>query len=84
MRNFLNAILAFIGAESLTDLEFATVTSSVAEYSQSTYDDLARILATRGSVSSFQSKLVGFYSAKGVTVSALNTGKSNIFFGSAL
>lgn len=68
----------------MTDGEFATVESSVAAYNQATYDDLARVLVSREAVSTFQAKLVGYYAAKGVTVNAVKTGKSNIFFGSPL
>lgn len=84
MRDFLNGILTFIVAESLTDPEFDTVESTVTIYDQSTYDDLARVLATRESVSTYQDRLIAFYKAKGVDVTAASTAQSNIFIGSVL
>lgn len=84
MRVFLNAILAFIGASSLTDEEYATVVSTVQEYSQSTYDDLARVLNLRDAVSTDQDRLVAYFTAKGVSIASLETGKTNIFIGSVL
>ena len=84
MRNYLNVILNFIGAESLTDSEFATVTATVQALNQATYDDLARILDSRESVSTMQERLLFFYKAKGVELTQFNTAKSNIFVGAVL
>ena len=84
MRDFLNAILAFISAESLTDVEFDSVEASVASYSQSTYDDLARILLEREAVSSVQERLTFYYKARGVSVTEADTASSNIYIGSVL
>ena len=84
MRNFLDSILIFIGATSLTDDEFNTVTASLPLYNQATYNDLSKILAERESISDMQDKLLAFYKAKGFDVSAADTGKSNILFGSPL
>lgn len=84
MRNFLDSILIFIGATSLTDDEFDTVTASLPLYNQSTYNDLSKILAEREAISDMQDKLLAFYKAKGFDVSATDTGKSNILFGSPL
>ncbi len=84
MRDFLNSVLAFINATSLTDGEFDTVEATVAIYSQETYDDLARILETRESVSTMQERLIAVYAAKGVDVSEAETGKTNIYLGDVL
>ncbi len=84
MRTFLNNILAIIGSTSLTDGEFATVLSTTVEYSQSTYDDLARVLESRESVSTTIDRLNAYYLARGVTIEALETGKTNIFIGAVL
>ena len=84
MRSFLNAILTFIGATSLTDGEFATVEATVADYTQATYDDLARILESREAVSTTQARLVSYYTARGVLIESWDAGKTNIFIGAVL
>lgn len=84
MRDFLDAILAFIGAESLTDAEFATVTSSVQEYSQEVYDELSAIIQERELVSTVHEKLGYYFKAKGLDLSEADTAKSEIFVGSEL
>lgn len=84
MRNFLNAILTFIVAESLTDEEFETVTAPLPLYDQATYDDLSRILAAREALSTVQDRLVAYYKARGVDVTPADTGKSNIYLGDVL
>lgn len=84
MRDFLDAILAFIVAESMTDDEFATVESELPIYDQGTYDDLSRILESREAVSTMQERLLAYYTAKGVSINAANTGKSDIFLGAVL
>ncbi len=84
MRDFLNAILVFIGATSLTDLEFDGLSIDSAAYNEATYTALAQVLEARESVSDLQDKLVAYFAAKGVSVTALNTGKSNIFLGAVL
>mgnify|MGYP003423022919 CR=1 FL=1 len=84
MRAFLNAILAVIGATSLTDGEFATVEATVADYTQATYDDLARILEARESVSLTMARLLSYYEARGALIEAWDAGKTNIFIGAVL
>lgn len=84
MRDFLDNIFLFIGATSLTDLEFSTVTASLPIYNQKTYEDLSRVLETRSGVNDYQDKLVAFYKAKGVDVAPTDTGKTNIYLGSPL
>lgn len=84
MRDFLDAILAFIGAESLTDLEFDGVTVEIPIYDQDTYDALAEILEAREAISSTQERLVAYYKARGVEVTANSTAKTNIFLGADL
>lgn len=81
MRDFLDAILTFIGAESLTDEEFATVEAEIPIYDQDTYDALADILEAREAVSSTQDMLVAYYTARGVEVTPNSTAKSNILIG---
>lgn len=84
MRDFLDAILAFIMAESMTDDEFATIESELPLYDQGTYDDLARILESREAVSVLHDRLVAYYKAKGVDITPTDTGKSDIFLGAVL
>lgn len=84
MRDFFDNILSFIYATSLTDDEFATTTSINPILDQGTYDDLARVLESRDSVTSFKDKLVAYYKAGGFNVAPLNVAKSNIFIGSPL
>ncbi len=84
MRAFLNAILTFIGATSLTDGEFDALTIETATYDQATYEALLAVLVSRESISSMTDKLALYFRAKGVEVSVVSTGKSNIFLGSAL
>ena len=81
MRDFLNAILAFIVAESLTGEEFSTCTATMPLYDQATYDDLSRVLASRDLVSDYQDRLKAFYTAKGVDFTPANTARSNILLG---
>lgn len=84
MRDFFDAILAFIVAESLTDVEFATVTATMPIYDQTSYNDISRILISRESVSVMHERLLAYYRAKGVSITPAETGKSDIFLGSVL
>jgi hypothetical protein len=84
MRAFLDAILAVIGSTSLTDVEFATVEATVVDYNQATYDDLARILEARESISLALGRLLSYYTARGVLVESWNAAKTNIFIGAVL
>ncbi len=84
MRNFLNAILSQIGSTSLTDDEFESCTATEQDYNQMTYDDLAGVLESRESVSTFQERLIAYYKIKNFDVAPNTTGKSNIFVGSVL
>ncbi len=85
MRDFLNAILAFVGAESLTDVEFASIDEDLSYgYNSDTYDALASMLETREAVSTTQDRLSYFFRAKGVEITVNATGTSNIYVGSVL
>lgn len=68
----------------MTDGEFLTVESTVADYTQSTYDDLARILETREAVSVTQARLSAYYTARGVLIESWDAGSTNIFIGKVL
>lgn len=88
MRDWLNAILVFITATTLTDDEYNSINFlnlEVMVYNQAAYDELAKILAARELVSDMQDRLVGFFKAKGLdTVQPLDVAKSEIFIGAAL
>lgn len=84
MRDFFDSILEFIVATSLTDDEFATTTSLIPIYDQGTYDDLARVLESRESISVLKDRLVQYYKARGVDVAPKSVAKSNIYIGSVL
>lgn len=85
MRSWLNAILGFIGATSLTDEEYDSINFLNLEtnvYNQAAYEQLALILKERESVSTMQERLVGFFQAKGLTsVAKIDTAQSNILVG---
>ena len=87
MRDWLNAILAFIGSTSLTDdeydsINFVDVTNGV--YDQASYDALAGVLETREAVSTMQERLVGVFTAKGADIEEIEQASSNIYIGDAL
>ncbi len=87
MRDFLNAILNFIGSESLTDDEFDSVESETAVYSKANYLELKSIVDARESVSGQGKRLKLYFIARGVDVSETGSvppAKSNILIGIAL
>jgi hypothetical protein len=88
MRDFLDAILEFIGSESLTDSEFESITlTGDPAYTKETYEALRTVLEARENVSGQTQRLKLYFQAKGVDMSAtsaLPTPNSNIFIGSAL
>lgn len=84
MRDFLNAILVTIGAPTLTDVEFDSLTIESFGYDQPTYDALLAILVARESVSSMKDRLYHVFLAKGASINETKTGQSNIYLGSVL
>lgn len=84
LREFLDAVLAFIGSESLTDEEFGGVGDIEAEYDKYTYAAMDSVLEARESVSSTRDKLRYTFLAKGADLDAAPVGKTNIFLGAAL
>lgn len=81
MRDILNAVLAFIGATSLTDLEYAGLPIENSSDDVANYNALLGVLDSRESVSNLPQRLQFYYEAKGVAVIAPQTGKSNILIG---
>lgn len=87
MRDWLNAVLIFIGTTSMTDAEYAAInvvgmTSQV--YNQAAYDQLSALLLSREAVSTMQSRLTGVFQAKGAEITAVVTAKTNIYLGDVL
>jgi hypothetical protein len=87
MRDFLNAILTFIGSESLTDPEFDSIETETPNYSKVTYLALKSIVDARESVSGQGKRLKLYFIARGVDVSETGSvppARSNILIGVAL
>lgn len=84
MRDFLDAILAFIESESLTDDEFETITLEEQTYTKETYEALKAVLQSREEVSGQGKKLKLYFIARGVDLSeagAVKPAASQIFIG---
>lgn len=75
MRDFLNDILEFIGAETLTDEEFEQCEEDLGDYGDNvqTYRTLKEVLTARDSSSDTLYQLAFYFLAKGVTVASVNT-----------
>lgn len=68
-RDRLNAILNFIGAESLTDDEYDALTITIDSDPQDIYEALLAVLNARESVSAMTERLTNYFEAKGYDVS---------------
>lgn len=84
MRAFIDSILAFISAASLSDLEFETFTVNTPSYSVELYKEMMRVLDAREVVSNTRDQLTFYFQARGVAVVEPSAGSSNIFIGSPL
>lgn len=84
MRAFLNAILSFLGAASLTDVEFDALSIETYGYDAATYNALLAVVDGRESVSDARDRLRYFFLAKGIVISESSSGKSNILIGFGL
>lgn len=86
MRELLNGVFTFIGAESLTDEEWDILDALdlSSAYDNAAYKALDQTLKDREAVSTMRDKLKAYYTAKGVAVTADETKLSNIFVGGAL
>ena len=84
MRDYLNGVLSFIGAESLTNDEFSSITLENISDLVANYNALLVILQDREVVSDMTSRLEHYYLAKGAAVSTPNNARSNIFVGSCI
>jgi hypothetical protein len=84
MRDFLNGILAFIGAASLTDEEWEGIDLTIQALNVETFEVLLSVLDARESISSTRERLKKYFEAAGVEVILTTTAKSNIYMGDIL
>jgi hypothetical protein len=84
LRDFIDAILAFIGTTSLTNEEFAWFTVTDQEYTQTLYAEMILMLDSREAISSTRDRLTSYFEARGVTVTEPAAGVSKIFLGDVL
>lgn len=86
MRDYLNQILSFIGAESLTDEEFNSLTLQNTDDQIAVYQALQSVLQSRDLVSDDMTmRLQSYFLAKGIPVVKVEKiPVSNIFLGAAL
>lgn len=87
MRAILNAILQFIGAETLTDEEYESLDLEITASDKEKFTALKGVLNSREAVSSMFARLTSYFKAKGMTFTAEEQqplAKSNVFVGSVL
>lgn len=87
MRDFLNAILTFIGAASLSDAEYNSLNFlnlDAGVYNLAAYTELAGVLVAREAVSTITDRLRFFFLSKGVDCPVTSKAASNIFIGAGL
>lgn len=85
MRDFINAVLAFIGTSSLTDLEFSALTITAAGYDNATYLAIVGVLDSREGVSTMRDRARYVFLAKGLELDdPPAAAKSNILVGGLL
>lgn len=87
MRDFINAILQFIGVETLTDQELAEhfAVDVDQDYSKNTYDAVKGLLEERDTVSDSVLKLQYYFMAAGTDIGDnVVIANSNILIGSCL
>jgi len=84
MRDFIDSILSVIGATSLTDIEFSSVSATFSIYDQASYDSIAEVLVSREAVSSTRDRLIAHYKANGFDVTPNLGNGSNILVGAVL
>jgi hypothetical protein len=77
----INALFLQIGATSLTDSEFSSLTITVVSLDVLTYEALLAVLTARESVSDSRDRLRYYYLARGVSIPTEPAGKTNIFIG---
>lgn len=83
-RYFVNDILRFIDAETLTDVEFGTIESTNKEYTQQLYNELFAILQSRGDLSDQEARLGMYFKSKGISISEATESYTNILVGGSV
>jgi hypothetical protein len=84
IREFVDAILAFIGASSVTDSEFELITEEDEVYSPELYAQMLAVLDTRELVSNTRDRLTYYFQAANATINETDAGVSKIFLGDDL
>ncbi len=88
LRDFIDAILAFIGASSLTDDEYTSINQtglSISLYNKALYTAMSTVLIGREAVSSTQDRLRYFFLSKGISdIGEVSKGKTNVYIGDPL
>jgi len=87
VRDFLDAILTVIGAESLTTEEFEALGLTVQAYTVETYNALNGVLLAREGISDQPQRLEHYFLARGVDLSSAvetDPARSNILIGEEL
>jgi hypothetical protein len=84
MRDFVDAILAFIGTASLNDDEFELIEETAQSYTAELYADMLEVLDEREAISSVRDQLTAYFTARGVEVTASSAGTSKILIGDDL
>ncbi len=85
MREFLDGILMFISAGTLSNEEWATIGSLDTQgIILENYTFLLGVIDARESVSGARDRLGFYFKAAGVSIPQTATGKSNIFMGAPL
>jgi hypothetical protein len=84
MRDALNAILSFIGVESLTDEEFDSIDLDTMDDQVAVYEELKIVLEDRELGSAMTTRLQNYFLAKGTSVVSPSSPDSNIWVGSSL
>lgn len=83
-RQYLDSIFAFIGTDSLTDVEFASVNVPDVDDHVVVYTELLKVLQSRELVSTMGTRLRSYFIALGVDVPKLNEAGSSIWVGADL
>jgi hypothetical protein len=86
-RSVTNAILRFIGQETLTDAEWATLDITTATPAADVYEELAGLLDARGATDATLERLRLYFEAKGVVIGSepeREAGSTHIIIGSDL
>lgn len=88
MRDFINAILAFIGTSSLIDEEFEQMEEEISSfgYNMETFAAIKMLLVERDETTETTERLQFYFMAKGLDfdIDPAQPPKSNILIGSAL